>query len=342
MPSISDVAKLAGVSVTTVSRVINNSDHPVNQETRERVLKAAQELNFVPSALARALVSDSTRIIGVLVGDASDPYFATILRGISVIAREEGYLTMICNSDRVPEVELSYVQMMNNYHVDGIIFAGGGLNDSAYIEGMCSLLNDLEKRGVPVVLLGSHLFEAPQISIDNLQAAMHMTEYLIGLGHERIGFINGPDLLTTSALRLEGYRKALEKCGIPYEPALVVSSEFTYEDGHRATDLLLNRTTKPTAIFGSNDLTAIGCLARLREHGIRVPEEMSVAGFDDISAARYVNPPMTTIHVPMWDLGAAGMRHILKLINEETVAEETFLLPYTLIERESTAAVRKA
>jgi DNA-binding LacI/PurR family transcriptional regulator len=340
MPSITDVAKLAGVSVTTVSRVINNSNHPVNSDTRQRVLNAAQELNFVPSALARALVSDSTRMIGVLVGDASDPYFATILRGVSVIAREEGYLTMICNSDRVPEIELSYVQMMNNYHVDGIIFTGGGLNDSAYIEEMRSLLTDLQEREVPVVLLGSHLFAAPQVSIDNVQAAMDMTEYLIGLGHKRIGFIDGPDVLTTSALRLEGYAKALGKFGLPYDPGLVVSSEFTFEDGQRATDLLLNCPEKPTAIFGSNDLTAIGCLTRLRERGIQVPEEMSVAGFDDISAARYVNPPLTTIHVPMWDLGAVGMRHLLKLINEEEQAiQETFLLPYTLIERQSTAAI---
>jgi DNA-binding LacI/PurR family transcriptional regulator len=340
MPSISDVAKLAGVSVTTVSRVINNSAHPVNQETRERVLKVAQELNFVPNALARALVSDSTHMIGVLVGDASDPYFATILRGISVMAREEGYLTMICNSDRLPEVELSYVQMMSNYHVDGILFTGGGLTDSSYIQEMRNLLADLQGRGVPVVLLGTHRFSAPQISIDNIQAAMDMTEYLISLGHKRIGFINGPDVLTTSALRLEGYCKALEKYGIPYDPGIVVSSEFTYEDGQRATDLILSCPEMPTAIFGSNDLTAIGCLSRLRERGIQVPEEISVAGFDDISAARYVNPPLTTIHVPMWDLGAAGMHHLLKLINkEEQAIQETLLLPYTLIERKSTAAI---
>jgi DNA-binding LacI/PurR family transcriptional regulator len=341
MPSITDVARLAGVSVTTVSRVINNSNHPVNPDTRQRVLNAAQELNFVPSALARALVSDSTHMIGVLVGDASDPYFATILRGVSVIAREEGYLTMICNSDRLPEVELSYVQMMNNYHVDGIIFTGGGLNDRAYIAEMRSLLTDLQAREVPVVLLGSHLFAAPQVSIDNVQAAMDMTEYLIGLGHKRIGFIDGPDVLTTSALRLEGYCKALEKYAIPFDPALVVSSEFTFEDGQRATDLILNGPQRPTAIFGSNDQTAIGCLTRLRERGIQVPEEMSVVGFDDISAARYVNPPLTTIHVPMFDLGATGMRHLLKLINgEEQVVEETYLLPYTLVERKSAAAVQ--
>ena len=313
MPSIVDVAKLAGVSVTTVSRVINDSPHPVSPETRIRVLSAAEELNFVPSALARALVNDSTHLIGVLVGDASDPYFATILRGISDVAREHGYLTMVCNSDRIPDVELSYIRLMINYHVDGIIFAGGGLSDDDYLNEMRGLVDGLKKRKIPVIILGTHLFQAHQISVDNTQAAMDMTEYLIGLGHRRIGFIKGPAVLTTSSLRLRGYRQALEKHSITYDQGLVAASDFTYEAGQRATDLLLECEPRPTAIFGSNDLTAIGCLTRLRERGIAVPGTISVAGFDDISAARYVNPPLTTIQVRMRDLGAKGMQHLLNM-----------------------------
>ncbi len=335
MASISDVAKLAGVSITTVSRVINNSDHPVNLETRNRVLKAAEELNFVPSALARALVSDNTRIIGVMVGDTSDPYFATILRGISVVAREFGYLTMICNTDRVPEIELSYVHLLRNYHVDGIIFTGGGLNGEAYIREMKELLGTLHKRNTPVVFLGHNLLGALEINIDNTQAASDMTDYLIRLGHSRIGFISGPGGLTTSKLRLEGYQQSLRKNGIPYDPVLIFPSNFTYEDGQRVTDQIVSLEPCPTAIFASNDLTAIGCLTRLRELNVRVPDEISVAGFDDISAARYVNPPLTTVEVPMAEMGAAGMRYLLHLISSDNQGGNKIVLPHKLIERES-------
>ena len=337
MPSIVDVAKLAGVSVTTVSRVINNSSHPLNSETRDRVLNAASQLNFVPSALARALVSDSTRIIGIIVGDASDPYFAAIVRGISDVARENGYLTMVCNSDRVSQMELSYVRLMSNYHVDGLIFAGGGLNDDDYLGEMRQLIDGLKERNIPVIILGSHRFQAHQISIDNVQAAMDMTEYLIGLGHRRIGFIQGPEVLSTSILRLKGYRQALEKHNIYYDPNLVVTSNFTYEDGPRVADLLLERKPRPTAIFGSNDLVTIGCLGRLRELGIAVPGEISLAGFDDISPARYVEPPLTTISVPMREMGATGMRHLLEMITSGVQFEEIHVLPYTLVERASCA-----
>jgi LacI family transcriptional regulator len=337
-----DVAKRAGVSVTTVSRVINDSPHPVKQNTRQRVLQAAEELNFVPSALARALVSDYTKIIGVIVGDASDPYFATIVRGISDVAREKGYLTMICNSDRIPDVELSYVHMMRDYHTDGIIFAGGGLNDESYMREMGELISRLRVRHTPVVSLGSHLFESPQINIDNTRAAADMTGYLVGLGHSRIAFIDGPELLTTTALRRDGYKQALKKHGIPYDPDLVVSSNFTYDSGQEATDILLTRDPQPTAIFGSNDLVAIGCLARLRERGISVPDQISVAGFDDIFAARYVNPPLTTIQVPMWKMGAIGMQKLVQMIQTTDKVEDVTLLEHSLVVRASCAPLRHA
>ena len=339
--TIRDVAKAAGISVATASRALNDRED-VSDETRQRVLQAAEELNFVPSALARALVSDNTKIIGVIVGDASDPYFATIVRGISDIAREKGYLTMICNSDRIPDVELSYVRMMRDYHTDGIIFAGGSLNDEAHMREMGELISRARERHTPVVSLGSHLFESPQINIDNTSAAADMTGYLVGLGHSRIGFIDGPELLTTTALRRDGYKQALKKHGIPYDPDLVVSSNFTYESGQAATDTLLTRDPLPTAIFGSNDLVAIGCLARLRERGISVPDQISVAGFDDIFAARYVNPPLTTIQVPMWKMGAIGMQKLVQMIETTDKVDDVTLLEHSLVVRASCAPVRLA
>src|SRR5215510_2805506 len=174
MPSIVDVAKLAGVSITTVSRVINNNAHKVSPETRKRVLDAVQSLNYVPNLLARALVSDKTGIIGVIVGDASDPYFATIVRGISNAAREHNYLTMICNTDRVPDVELNYVRILRDYSVDGIIFAGGGLDEKTHLKELADLVSSLRENQIPVVALGNHSLKVPQVHYDDVQASMDM------------------------------------------------------------------------------------------------------------------------------------------------------------------------
>ena len=335
MPSIVDVARHAGVSVATVSRVLSNSSHPVSSEAREQVLQAARELNYVPSALARALVTRETRIIGVIVGDAADPYFATIIGGVSDVAREQGYLTFICSSDRVPAVELNYVRLLRDYRADGVIFAGGGLTDPAYLEQMQEIVRWFRSHHVPVVALGHHLFDTPQVNIDNVAATRAMVEYLIQLGHRRIGYIAGPAGLTTTALRLKGYQQALAERGLPFDPALVVESDFTYEGGQRATQALLQVDPWPTAIFGSNDMVAIGALVALKERGIAVPQQISVVGFDNITATRYVDPPLTTVDVPMRELGATGMRQLLRAMDSDATVEPLHLLPHTLVIRDS-------
>jgi LacI family transcriptional regulator len=333
-----DVAKQAGVSVTTVSRVLNNNTHPVNEKTRAQVLAAAKELNYRPNALARALVSDRSRIIGVIVGDASDPYFATIIRGVSDVAHESDYLTFICNSDREVAVELNYVRLLLDYHVDGILFAGGGLTNPSYVNQLEDLLKELNEQGVVVMALGGHLKEIPQVTIDNCQATQEMTEYLIGLGHQRIGFIDGPSGLTTSAIRLGGYKQALSKHAIPFDPQLVVESDFTYENGLDLTDRFLEMESRPTAIFGSNDRVAIGCLVRLNQRGVAVPDQISVVGFDDITTAQQANPPLTTIRVPMREMGRLGMNQILSLLNDEEV-EMIHIMPHELVVRASSGPV---
>jgi len=334
MPSISDVAKYAGVSITTVSRVLTNNTHPVNPQTRERVLAAAKDLGFSPSALARALANDKTNIVGIIVGDASDPYFATIVRGISDEAGANGYLTFVCNSDRDAEKELNFVRLLRDYHADGIIFAGGGLTDPTYLAQIPDLLTHLNSHHVPVVVLGHHGFEAPTVSIDNRRAAQEMTEYLIEMGHRRICFIAGPSSLTTSAIRTDGYRQALVNQNIPFDTNLVIESDFTYENGLKLADQVLRLEHRPTAIFGSNDITAIGCLVGLKQRGIAVPQEISVVGFDDIAAAQYVDPPLTTVHVPMREMGSLGMRQLICAMNDEPI-ERFYLLAHQLVFRNS-------
>ena len=337
MPSIVDVAKRAGVSVATVSRVLSNSSHPVSPEARERVLQAAEALNYVPSALARALVTRETRIIGVIVGDAADPYFAPIIGGISDVAREQGYLTVICSSDRVPDVELHYVRLLRDYRADGIVFAGGGLTDTVYLDRLKEVLTWFRSHHVPVVALGHHLFDAPQVNIDNTQATREMPEYVSRLGHWRIGYITGPAGLTTTALRLKGYQQALAEHELAFDPILVVESDFTYGGGQQATRSLLKQHPLPTAIFGSNDMVAIGCLVTLKQHGIDVPNQISVVGFDNITATQYVDPPLTTVNVPMRDLGATGMKQLLRAMDPEVTVDRLHLLPHELVMRASSA-----
>jgi LacI family transcriptional regulator len=337
MPNIMDVAKYAGVSVTTVSRVLNNSSHPVNPQTRARVLEAIEALNFVPSQLARALASEKTRLIGVIVGDGSDPYFANIVRGISDAAQKNGYLTIICNSERVPRIELTFLRLLRDYCADGIIFAGGAFIDSEYKEELSELVTKLQESKVPVIALSSQYLDMPQIKIDDVLAAREMTEYLIGLGHRRIGFITGPSTLTTSQLRLEGYRQALELAAITFDRDLVVEGDFTYESGRRAASDLMNRQSPPTAIFGSNDREALGCLFKLNEMGILVPEQVSVAGFDDIETTQYVHPPLTTVHVPMYEIGVIGVEQFLRAVGQSESLEQIHHVAHGLVIRASTA-----
>jgi LacI family transcriptional regulator len=337
MPTILDVAKYAGVSVTTVSRVINNSSHPVNPETRTLVMKAIEALDFVPNQLARALASDRTRLIGVIVGDGSDPYFANIVRGISASAQENGYLTIICNTERVPEVELDFLKLLRDYSADGIIFAGGGLIDTNCKDELSEIVANLNARHVPLIALSNQYLDMPQVKIDDVLAAREMMEHLIALGHKRIGFVTGPLTLVTSLLRLDGYKQALEKFSIAYDPELVIEGDFTYESGRQAADELMSRENPPSAIFGSNDREALGCLFKLRELNIQVPEQVSVAGFDDIETTQYVNPPLTTVHVPMQTIGVLGVKQFMQALGGTKPIEPVYRVPHNLVIRASTA-----
>jgi LacI family transcriptional regulator len=337
MPNIMDVARHAGVSVTTVSRVLTNNSHPVNPKTRERVLESIEALNFVPSQLARALASEKTRLIGVIVGDGSDPYFANIVRGISDAAQENGYLTIICNTERVPKVELSFLRLLRDYSADGIIFAGGALVDSEYKNELSEIVVKLQENHVPVIALSNQYLNMPQVRIDDILAAREMTEYLIGLGHRRIGYITGPSTLVTSHLRLQGYKQALEQAGITFDPGWVVDGDFTYEGGRHAASELMARHPAPTAIFGSNDREALGCLFKLNEMGIQVPEQVSVAGFDDIETTQYVHPPLTVVHVPMYTIGVIGFKQFLRALGQEEALEQIYHVPHSQVIRASTA-----
>jgi LacI family transcriptional regulator len=325
--SLADISRRAGTSVATASRVLNGSTHPVSAETRARVLAAAADLGYAPSALAQALVSRSSRIIGVIVNDIVDPYFAEIARGVEDVAGRMGYLVMVCNADRRPEAELQYVRALREYHALGIVFAGSGTPESAE---NAALDAEVAAAGARVVALAQREFPAHLVHVDNAAAAYDVTDYLISLGHRRIAFVAGPAGLATSLQRERGFGAAMEAAGLP--DGLRLAGGFDFEAGLAAGRELLARRAVPDAVVAANDEAAIGVLTALRQAAVDVPGQVSVAGIDDTRPARFVE--LTTVNLPLHDLGAVAARHILA--GEDEAAGEV-VLPHRLVPRRTTA-----
>jgi LacI family transcriptional regulator len=337
--SVYDVARRAGVSAATASRVLSGSAYPVRPTTRERVLAAAAELKFRPNMLARALVTARTHTIGAIVHDISDPYFGEIVRGLEDAARVRGYQVFVCSSDRRAGRELEYVQSLLDRRVDGLIFAGGGIEDRAYKATLRGLLDAFRARGGAVVRLSPHSYPAPSVVPDNRGGAAAMTRHLIGRGHRRIAFIGGPLHLRTSTVRYAGHREGLAEAELPVEADLHEPGAFTIAGGASATAALLDRRPDLTAVFAANDMMAIGALHELEVRGVRVPGEVSVAGFDDINLAAHTHPPLTTVRVPMHEMGRLGAGLALDLLDERPT--QSLRLPTTVVERASVAPPRE-
>jgi LacI family transcriptional regulator len=325
MASLADISRRAGVSIATASRVLNGSTHPVSDATRRRVLAAADELGYRPSELARALVKRTSRIVGVIVGDIVDPYFAEIARGVEDVAARDGYLTMVCNADRRPEAELAHLAVLRDYHAAGVVFAGSGYEHAAEEAALCEAVAELVEGGSTVVALAARDLDCPSVLVDNRAAARDATEHLLELGHRRIAFVEGPPGLHTSTQRLEGFEAAIAAAGA--EP-VVVPGGFEFEAGAAAAEVLMQDV--PDAVLGVNDEVAIGLLTGLRRSGIDVPGRISVAGIDDTRPARLVD--LTSVSLPLHELGERAARLIL----EDAVGG--VVLPHRLIARATTRA----
>lgn len=341
MTTIVDVARAAGVSISTVSRVLNGSSHPVSQETRERVLETMEALSFSPSALARAMITHHTHIIGMIVSDNQDPFFAALVRGAEDVARSMGFLVIICNSDRRSDIELKYIHTLNDYRVDGIVFSGGGLVAPEYVAEMSKLLAVVRHRGCAVVSLGRQAFPCVEISSDNVRATADAVGHLVGMGHRRIGYVSGPEHITTTALRLEGYRLGLQEHNIPYDPSLVLPGDYTLEGGCAAARLMLHLRRRPTALLASTDQMAAGCASQLKSEGLRIPEDISLMGVDDVATAASIDPPLTTVSLNLYQMGALGIRYLTKLRNGEIDEAFRLTVEHELVIRQSTGAAPK-
>ena len=336
-PTSADVAERAGVSRTTVSFVLNGrADMTIPTATRQRVLDAAAALGYHAHGAARQLAGGASHTLGLVLLQsaeqvAGDALLADTLRGIAAAARSGGYRVLVETLE--PRGE-SYAGLLRAAHCDGLVISGPRDDDRELI----ALVDD----GFPLVLQGSmEGLAAPSVDVDNEAGARLAVEHLIGLGHRRVGFItNAPLAYTAARARLDGYRAALADADIPFDPALVAEGTFEPASGHRAVLELLDRGAGDaipfTALFIASDVVALGAIGGLRARGIRVPAQVSVVGFDDIALAAYVDPPLTTIHLPAHQLGLAAGRALLDRIAQRPVAERT-ILPIELIVRGSTA-----
>ena len=336
-PTSADVAARAGVSRTTVSFVLN--DRPganISVPTRERVLVAAAELGYHPHASARGLAGGMSHILGFVLRQsaeqvAGDATLAETLSGLASAARTAGFRVMVEPLD--PTLG-SYEALLRAQHADGIVVSGPRYDD----DGLTRLARD----GFPIVLQGSLPgLLAPSVDIDNARGAIQAVEHLIGLGWRRIGCItNAPLAYTAAQQRLDGYRAALEASRLPFDDRLVAYAAFDAGSGHRAMADLLERGPID-AVFVASDVVAFGAIAAIREAGLRVPQDISVVGFDDIALAAYFDPPLTTVHLPAYDLGVAAGTVLLDRVANRPVPDRT-VLPTELIVRSSTTPATRS
>jgi LacI family transcriptional regulator len=336
MASITEVARLAGVSTATASRVVSSSDYPVRAETRERVLEAARTLDYVPNALARGLLKSRVPVIAVIVHDITDPYFAEVVRGVEDGASAAGYLVITCSSERDAERERSYVRLLRSMRVAAVVFAGSGLDDPALNDEMDRHLAAMRADGAAVVHLSPHALGEPEVSVDNAAGIAGMVAALVGLGHHRIAFFAGPRSLYVARERLAGYRRGLAAAAIEIDERLVLHTSFDRAGGGLGVDALLVAEAPFTAICCANDLLALGALGRLAELGIDVPGRVSVAGFDDIPTASLTAPSLSTVRLPLREMGRRGFDHANRVLAGEPIPAQ--VLPTELVLRASTGA----
>ncbi|MBN2469511.1 MAG: LacI family DNA-binding transcriptional regulator [Anaerolineae bacterium] len=332
MVTIRDVAERAAVSPSTVSHVINKTRH-VSAETRQRVLQAMAELHYQPNRLARSLRSRRTQTLGVLLPNNANPFFAQVLEGIEAAGYDCGYNVILGNANDDPQRELAYLDTLLSKQVDGVLLVSTG----AYREA----LDFLAARETPVVMVDRSPgevyedFAIDTVFTENQRGGLLATEYLIGLGHCRIGCIAGPSLINSSAARVAGYRQALQAAGLPLDERLLLSGDFMHEGGYRAAKALLELKERPSALFVCNDLMAVGALYAAHEAGLRVPDDVSVIGFDDIPLASFTLPRLTTIAQPARELGARAVALLVKRLQDRQAPACHELLPVHLVERDS-------
>ena len=328
--TIRDVAAEAEVSEATVSRVINKSAR-VSYQTKKKVREAIDKLDYSPNANARHLRRSETKLIGLVIPDIWNPFFGGIVKGVEDLARDNDYNVVLFNTSGLLARERKCINVLKDRRVDGMIYMG-----KTYDQQRIDLLANCD---FPIVIISreENEIDYPTVNIDNYQAAYDMTNYLIETGYQNIAFISGPEEDTTASLkRAKGYKQALTDNGLQFNSDLLVNGDFTLKSGYQGIEEILEQTSNLDAVFAANDEMAVGAMRQIREQGYSIPDDIAVAGFDNISLVDYVEPRLTTVVQPVYELGQAGINALLKLIQGKELQDDNIVLDYDIVVREST------
>lgn len=331
MATMKDIAKLACVSTSTVSHVINQSRY-VSEEIAERVNRAAQELNYSPSVLARSLKTNRTKTLGMLVTTSSNPFFGEVVKGVERSCYQKGYNLILCNTEGDQERMTTSISTLLQKRVDGLILMCSSL-EGEHIEIFDKYPD------VPVVVMdwGPMLFASDKIQDNSLRGGYIAAKYLIECGHHEIGCITGPLNRYQAQMRYEGYKRALNEEGLEFHPSWIIESNFECDGGYEAFNRMYQKGPLPSAIFVCNDMMAMGVINAANEKGIAIPEELSIIGYDDIQIAKFMSPSLTTIHQPKYRLGQAAVETLLRKLDNGCDETQVIQLEPTLVERSSVA-----
>lgn len=336
MPTtLKDIAKATGLSTTTVSLVLNGKPHRISQEKCRLIKETAKKMDYHPNRLAVGLIKHETKTVGLILPDITNVFFSEVAKGLEDVLREHGYQLLLCNSNDRHAQEISAIHMMNNQMVDGLIIV---MSSETVGEKEKQTFAALKRMKRPVVLIDCFNESGgfSTISIDNFKASYIAVEYLVSLGHRRIACICGPLGLKTNDDRLRGYTAALSDSGIPFEKALICQGDFRYQSGYDAIPVLLPK--KPTAVLCLNDMMAYGAMNALNNQGIRVPEDVSVMGFDDIFFSQITSVPLTVIRQPAPEMGQKAGQVLLAELSVHAEPQQIVFEPVIRV-RKSTKAV---
>jgi LacI family transcriptional regulator len=328
--TLKDVAELAGVDVSTASRVLNGAGFRVREDTRQRVLAAARELGYQPNALARSLRIGRSNLIALLVPDITNPFFAELSKGAEDATSSYGYSLILCNTEDRGDTEEEYLRALRERQIDGFLLATGHAGDIA--------ARRLIDANYPVVLVNRRMrgVRTGYVVADDAPGARQAVSHLISIGHRRIAHITGYPHADTAVRRREAYLATMAAHGLgDIARELTVEGDFTLKAGQQAMERLLSLPEPPTAVFAANDMMALGALSTAREHGVRVPKDLALVGFNDIVLARLNSPTLTTVRTPIYEMGALAAQMLVKRVRGEDLSPAGIVLKSELVVRES-------
>lgn len=330
--TIKDVARMANVSIATVSRILNNQSG-YSEETKQKVLEIINEIGYEPNAVARGLVSKRTRTIGLLVPDLTSTFATELLKGVEKGANARGNSVIFCHTEFEGVKTMKYLQLLNEKQIDGIIYASNELEDEYY--------QYIKNMNVPLVLLATQAdqYPVPFVKVNDRAAAFTATEYLIKKGHRKIAMISGgQEDLIAGYPRLDGYMAALRSHNIPINESLIEKRGFFFQDGYDGFQALIEREPDITAIFAGSDDIALGILSAAYHMGIKIPDKISVIGYDNLKVAEMAIPPLTTVAQPLAEMGEKAASMIFKMIESNQNVSSVYL-PFEIVERKSVADI---